>query len=85
MKSPAMTIRWVAVILAVLAASLTAAGQAAPGTTDTDLAARLSATLEGFPAETQAAARDALCAGILKLGPAAVAEVFGAHAAAGGG
>ena len=74
MKSPTMTMRWAAVILAFLAASLAAAGQAAPGTTDTDLAARLSAILEGFPAETSAA-RDALCAGILKLGPAAVAEV----------
>jgi HEAT repeat protein len=49
-----------------------------------ELKPRVSSILERFPAET-AAARDGLCAEILKLGPAAVGEVCSRLLAPGGG
>ena len=51
-----------------------AAGQAVPAGT-ADLKARVSSIVGRFPAET-AAARDALCAEILGLGPAALSETL---------
>jgi HEAT repeat protein len=62
-----------AVVLAVLVLSLCAVGQPSAGVAGADLKSRVSAVLERFPAET-AAARDGLCAEIIKLGPAGVAE-----------
>lgn len=71
--------RTAAVILTVLAVALTAAltlpvsGQ--PGSAaGTDPGGRISSLLERFPADT-AAARDAACAEIVKLGPAGLAQV----------
>jgi HEAT repeat protein len=67
-----------AIALAVIVCALAAAGplpasaQAAPAGA-ADLKARVSSILDRFPAET-AAAKDALCAEILKLGSGAVAE-----------
>jgi len=63
----------VAFVVAVAAVPLPAAGQSAAAGSG-DMKARVSSTLERFPADT-AAARDALCAEILGLGPAAVAEI----------
>jgi HEAT repeat protein len=60
-----------ALALALAAGSVSAA-DAPPSASD--LAARVSSILEGFPADTPAA-RDARCAEILKLGRQAVAEV----------
>lgn len=61
--------------LAILALLLPAAAraQAVPAAAGTGLGARVSAIIERFPAEN-AAARDALCAGIVELGPAAIVE-----------
>ena len=63
-----------AVIVCALGATvpLPASAQAAPAGA-ADLKARVSSILDRFPAET-AAARDALCAEIIKLGPTALAE-----------
>jgi HEAT repeat protein len=72
-----MKIRLAPIALAVAAVALLtiapplAAGQAAPAGTG-DVKARVAAIVERFPAETTAA-RDALCAEILGLGPAALA------------
>ncbi len=66
--------RTTVVLLVFLAGSLCAAAQTPAVVADAGLEARLSAILEGFPAENPAV-RDALCAGILKLGPAAIAGV----------
>ncbi len=51
-----------------------AAGQAAPAGTG-DIKSRVSSIVERFPAET-AEIRDALCAEIVGLGPAALAEIL---------
>ena len=59
--------------LAALVLPLLAAAQVAPAAAATGLGARVSAIIERFPAEN-AAARDALCAGIIELGPAAIVE-----------
>lgn len=61
-------------ILMVLVGSLLAAGQTSSRDARGDLKPRVSSILERFPADT-AAARDGLCAEILKLGPGAVAEI----------
>ena len=59
--------------LAILTLPLLAAAQVAPAASGTGLGARVSAIIERFPAE-DATARDALCAGIIELGPAAIVE-----------
>ncbi len=59
---------------ALLAAGpLAAAGQSASPAGSPDLKARVSSIMDRFPAETSAA-RDALCADLVKLGPPALAE-----------
>ena len=74
-----MNKRIAAVVLAVLAGALLAAGPLAAAGQDVsaagskDLKARVSSIIDRFPAETSAA-RDALCADLIKLGPAALAE-----------
>src|SRR4030067_3617953 len=60
-----------------------AAGQSAPAGTG-DIKARISSILERFPADT-AAARDALCAEIIGLGPAALTGTFARVQPPGGG
>jgi HEAT repeat protein len=55
------------------AGPLAAAGQSASPAGAGDLKARVSSIIGRFPAETSAA-RDALCADLIKLGPAALAE-----------
>ncbi len=70
-----MNKKTIAVLLTILVCAFYAAGQRAEGDTARWLKARVAAALEGFPAET-ATARDALCAEILGLGPAAIAETF---------
>jgi HEAT repeat protein len=71
-------------VLAVSSGWLTAAGQA-PGSNGVQgLRPLVSSILERFPAETSPA-RDALCAEILKLGPAAVQEICGRVLAPGAG
>ena len=72
-----MNRRSIAIAIAVLVgglaiAPLPASAQAAPAG-GADLKTRMASILERFPAET-AAARDALCAEVVKLGPAALAE-----------
>ena len=59
--------------LAILTLPLLAAAQVTPAASGTGLGARVSAIIERFPAE-DATARDALCAGIIELGPAAIVE-----------
>ncbi len=66
--------RTFALVLAVMASAFYAAGQPSAVVPGADLKARVSAVLERFPAETSPA-RDALCAEIIKLGPAAVADI----------
>jgi HEAT repeat protein len=73
-----------ALVLTVLAFSLPAAGQPSGRAASAGLKARVSAILERFPAET-AAARDGLCAEVLVLGEAAVAEICGRLLAPGAG
>ncbi|HDT12974.1 MAG TPA: hypothetical protein ENO03_01315, partial [Candidatus Aminicenantes bacterium] len=63
-----------AAVLAVLAYSLPAAPQGAPPAGAQGLETRIASILARFPAES-AAARDALCAEILGLGPRAVGAV----------
>ena len=74
-----MNRRIAAVVLAVFAGALlavgpfAAAGQSASPAVSGDLEARVSSIIDRFPAESSAA-RDALCAELVKLGPAALAE-----------
>jgi HEAT repeat protein len=62
-----------AFVLAVTACVLCAASQTPAGAPASDLKTRVSAVVERFPAEASAA-MDALCAELIKLGPAGVAE-----------
>ncbi|MGB8957999.1 MAG: family 16 glycoside hydrolase [Candidatus Aminicenantales bacterium] len=74
-----MNRRIAAVVLAVFAGALLAAGPLAAAGQDVsaagsqDLKARVSSIIGRFPAENSAA-RDALCADLVKLGPAALGE-----------
>ncbi|HMA54752.1 MAG TPA: HEAT repeat domain-containing protein, partial [Acidobacteriota bacterium] len=65
--------RIAALVLAVAACALLAAGQSASPAGAEALKARVSSLVDRFPAETPAA-KDALCADLVKLGPAALAE-----------
>jgi HEAT repeat protein len=71
-------------VLAVTSGWLTAARQVPGPGRGEDLKPLVSSILERFPAETSAA-RDGLCAEVLKLGPAAVREVCGRVLAPGAG
>jgi len=71
-------------VLAVSSGWLTAARQVPGLGRGQELKPSISAILERFPAETSAA-RDGLCAEILKLGPAAVREICGRVLAPGAG
>ena len=73
MKRAAMIKRTAALVLAAAACALLAAGQTPTAIRATELTARVSAVLERFPAETSAA-RDALCAELIKLGPPGLIE-----------
>jgi len=72
-KHAAALVLAVAVLAAFASGPPQALGQAAMPAQSSDLKARVSAILELFPAETSAA-RDALCAEVVKLGPAGLAE-----------
>lgn len=75
MKKPFATVVLAAAALALLASGhLSAYGQGASAPA-ADLKARVSAVVERFPAEN-GAARDALCADLIKLGPAGLAETL---------
>jgi len=71
-------------VLAVSSGWLTAARQVPGSGRGQEQKPSVSAILERFPAETSAA-RDGLCAELLKLGPAAVREICGRVLAPGGG
>lgn len=73
MRQPAANTRPAAALFTILVLTLSAVAQPAADFTGSDLKARVSAILECFPAETNAG-KEALCAGILRLGPAALAE-----------
>jgi len=75
MKKRIAPIALAVVLFAIISSfPLPAAGQSAAAGTG-DIKARISSILERFPADA-AAARDALCAEIIGLGPAALAETF---------
>ncbi len=73
-----------AAALAVLAVPLLPARQKALAAAAPDLRTRVAATIDRFPAAS-AAARDALCAELVGLGPAALAETFARVLPAGAG
>jgi HEAT repeat protein len=77
MKKKAAALAIAVIACAILSAGpLAAAGQVARPAGAQDLKAAVSSIVGRFPAET-AAARDALCAELVRLGPAAIAEACG--------
>jgi len=65
-----------ALVLAIIALSLPAAGRPSVPPARGDMKARVSSVLERFPAQS-ASARDGLCAEVLGLGEAALIEICG--------
>jgi len=76
MKSPIKPVALAALVGTLVAVlCVPAPSQSVPTPSSGDVKAKVSAIVDRFPAET-AAARDALCAEIVKLGPAALADLF---------
>jgi len=73
-----------AIVLTVLAVPLLAGQQKALSAAGPDLKTRAAAIIDRFPADS-AAARDALCAELIGLGPGALAETFARVLPAGAG
>ncbi|HOW86067.1 MAG TPA: DUF1080 domain-containing protein [Candidatus Aminicenantes bacterium] len=84
MKKPFAPVIVTAAALALLGSASSAASGQAAAPAAADLKARVSAIVERFPAEN-GAARDALCADLIGLGPAGLAETCARVLPPGGG